>query len=406
MSKTKVSSHTVPFFKASIGKEEEQAVLDVLRSGWLTTGPRSVEFERLFCEYTGARHAVALSSCTAALHLALEVLDLHPQDEIITTPFTFSATASEILHAGAKIRFVDVNPETGNIDELKIREAISERTRAILPVHFAGNPCAMDTILELALEYDLRVIEDAAHALESRFDGQKVGAIGDFTCFSFYATKNITTAEGGMLTCDNDVLAEKIRMLSLHGMSRDAWKRYLPAGTGNDDQPDYYQIMHRGYKYNLSDLQAALGIVQLKKADLMWQKRKQIVELYRSLLADVGEIEFFSQDERVTHGNHLFAVKLNTEQLSISRNRFVKMLKQAGIGCSIHFISLHLHPYYKEKYRFEDSDFPCAADLSNRVVTLPLFPDMNEFDVRYVADTVKSIINEHKISKLVSVNCI
>ena len=406
MSKIKDASHSVPFFKASVGVDEEQAVLDVLRSGWLTTGPRASEFEKLFCEYTGARHAIAVSSCTAALHLALEAIDLHSDDEVITTPFTFSATASEIIHAGAKVRFVDINQQTGNIDESLINDAINEHTKALLPVHFAGHPCAMDTIMDLAAEYDLRVIEDAAHALESSFDGQKIGSIGDFSCFSFYATKNITTAEGGMLTCDNDVLAEKIRMLSLHGMSRDAWKRYLPVGTGNDDQPDYYQIMHRGFKYNLSDLQAALGIIQLKKADQMWQRRKQIVDLYRSLFADVAEIELFAQCDRGVDGNHLFAVKLNTERLSISRNAFLKKLKQAGIGCSIHFISLHMHPYFKGKYGFEDMDFPNSADLSNRVMTLPLYPDMTEYDVQYVVNTAKSIINEHKISKLVSVDCV
>lgn len=406
MGKSQLNKREIPFFKASIGKEEEQAVLDVLRSGWLTTGPRTQEFEQRFAEYTGARHAIALSSCTAALHLALEVMELHAEDEVITTPFTFSATASEIIHAGAQVRFVDVDPHTGNIDPNAVADAITDKTRAILPVHFAGHPCAMDEIVDLALEYDVRIIEDAAHALESVFDGQKVGSIGDFTCFSFYATKNITTAEGGMLTCDNDVLAEKIRILSLHGMSRDAWKRYLPANGKKDDRPQYYQIMHRGFKYNLSDLQAALGLVQLAKAPAMWQRRKHLVELYRSLLGDLDELEMYTEDERVTHAYHIFPVKLNLDKLGISRNQCMTYLKEKGIGCSIHFVSLHMHPYFKEKFGFEDTDFPVAADLSNRGVTLPLYPDMSDDDVEYVAQTLKEILYQNKISTLMSVDCI
>jgi len=391
----------VPFFKPYIGEEEERAVIEVLRSGWLTTGPRVMEFESAFAEYCGARHAIALSSCTAALHLALVALNLKPQDEVITTPFTFSATASEILHAGAKLKFVDVKPENGNINENLIKDAVEENTKAIIPVHFAGYPCDMDSIIEIACEYNIKVIEDAAHALESEFNKAKIGSIGDFTCFSFYATKNITTSEGGMITCDNDVLAEWIRILSLHGMSRDAWKRYMPGNSNNNS--DYYHVMCRGYKYNMSDLQAALGIVQLKKAERLWSKRNFLVSKYREKLSDIPEIELFDDPSHIKHGRHLMVVKLKHELLDINRNQFIRQLKERGIGCSIHFVSLHLHPYYREQYGFEPSDFPVANDLSGRVISLPLYPEMTEEELDYVAYNIKDIIKKHKINTLISV---
>jgi len=392
---------TIPFFKPYIGEEEERAVIEVLRSGWLTTGPKVMQFESAFAEYCGAKHAIALSSCTAALHLALVALNLKPEDEVITTPFTFSATASEILHAGAKLKFVDVKPENGNINESLIRESVNENTRAVIPVHLAGYPCDMDSIMDIASEYNLKIIEDAAHALESEFNKVKIGSIGDFTCFSFYATKNITTSEGGMITCDNDVLAEWIRVLSLHGMSRDAWKRYMPGNANNNS--DYYHVMCRGYKYNMSDLQAALGIVQLAKAERLWRKRDFLIRKYREKLMAVPEIELFDDPSNIKHGRHLMIIKLKHEMLDINRNQFIRKMKEKSIGCSIHFVSLHLHPYYREKYGFEPSDFPVADDLSNRVISLPLYPEMREEDLDYVVENIKNIIKEHKLKSLVSV---
>ena len=400
--KRSLAKRNVPFFKPSIGKDEEQAVIDVLRSGWLTTGMRVCDFEKDFANYTKSGYAVALSSCTAALHLSLEVLGLTPDDEVITTPFTFSSTASEIFHSGAKLRFVDVNPLTGNIDPFKIRDAISEHTKVILPVHFAGHPCEMDSIMELALEYDLRIIEDAAHALEAEYGENKIGSIGDFTCFSFYATKNITTAEGGMVTCDNEIMAEKMRLLSLHGMTKDAWKRYMP-DSDNAKQNKYYEIIARGYKYNMTDIQAALGIAQLRKVEKMWERRNNLVSLYNTLLSDVPEIELMGIENNIKHAHHLMLIKLVPGELEISRDEFVNELKNRGIGTSIHFVSLHMHPYYKDKFGFEDNDFPNAAYLSKNIITLPLYPDLPEEDVCYITDCFKEIIEKYKSKKLISV---
>lgn len=391
----------IPFYQPAIGIEEEQAVLETLRSGWITTGPRTAEFERRFAEYAGAQHAIAVSSCTAALHLSLLMLNLKPGEQVITTPFTFSATASEILHAGGEVKFVDVEPETGNINPDAIPEAVSEKTRAILPVHFAGQPCEMDSIIELALEYDLTVIEDAAHAAESRYKNQKIGCIGDFTCFSFYATKNLTTAEGGMVTCDNDVMAEKIRILSLHGMSKDAWKRYMPQGS--TQKLDYYKILYQGYKYNMTDIQAALGIVQLERIESLWRRRDSIVQRYRSAFADMPEIELFTDNSIHHNARHLMVIKLNTGRMNIDRDTFILQLRERGIGASIHFISLHLHPFYQDSFGFKAVDFPVAADLSNRVVTLPLYPTLTDGEVDYVIDSVKDIIYLNNKKRLVSV---
>ena len=400
--KRSVANRNVPFFKPSIGKDEEQAVLDVLRSGWLTTGMRVCEFEKDFASYTKSGYAVALSSCTAALHLALEVLGLNEDDEVITTPFTFSSTASEILHTGAKIKFADVDCSTGNIDPAKIRDAITDRTKVILPVHFAGHPCDMDSIMELALEYNLRVIEDAAHALEAEYGDYKVGSIGDFTCFSFYATKNVTTGEGGMITCDNEIMAEKMRLLSLHGMTKDAWKRYMPDSQKSAENK-YYQIVSRGYKYNMTDIQAALGITQLRKVEKMWERRNNLVSLYRTCLADIPEIELMGIENDIKHANHLMLIRVVPDELDISRDEFVTELRERGIGTSIHFVSLHMHPYYKDIFGFEDNDFPNAAYLSNNIITLPLYPDLPEDDVLYVTDCIKEIVEKYKSKKLISV---
>ncbi|MCB1195713.1 DegT/DnrJ/EryC1/StrS family aminotransferase [bacterium] len=380
----------VAFFKTDIGTQEEHAVMEVLRSGWLTTGQQTADFENAFKTYTGARNAVAVNSCTAALHLALESLDLTSDDEVITSPFTFSASASEIIHAGARLKFADINPHTGNIDPACLEQTISPRTKAVIPVHYAGLPCDMNEIMNLSFEYDLKIIEDAAHALESSFNSQKIGSIGDFTCFSFYATKNITTGEGGMLTCDNDALAEKIRILSLHGMSKDAWKRYHP--TLNSGAKNYYQILFRGFKYNMSDIQAALGIVQLSRVDEFWEKRRVRAQLYRTLLQDIPEIELFDDDIRSKHAYHLMPVKLRTDMLTITRDQCIELLRQNGIGCSIHFIALHLHPYFQDTFGLIPSDFPNATNVSERVITLPLYPILPEEDVVYVVETIKRIL--------------
>ena len=306
-----VRADSLPFCLPSIGREEIDAVVGALKSGWLTLGPRVKEFERCFAQYVSAKHAVAVNSCTAALHLALVAVGIDSGDEVITTPYTFAATGEVILYMGATPVFVDIDKKTYNIDVTKIEEKLTSRTKAIIPVHIAGQPCEMDELVALAKKHNLQIIEDAAHAIGAEYKGRKIGSIGNLTCFSFYATKNITTGEGGMITTDEDEYSENARILSLHGISKDAWKRYTSAGSW------YYEILLAGYKYNMTDLQASLGIHQLRKLEQFLKRRQEIAAAYDEAFIDLPEITIPHVANDIRHAWHLYLIQLNLERLSI-----------------------------------------------------------------------------------------
>ncbi len=380
----------LPFHAPDIGEAEIQAVEETLRSGWLTTGPKVKQFEESFARYVGCRHAVAVNSGTAALHLALTAVGVKKGDEVIVPTMTFAATAEVVLYFRAWPVLVDCQPDTLNIDPDQLEKAISPATRAIMPVHFGGRPCNMKRILEIARTYNLAVIEDAAHALPARYGEHMIGTIGDITCFSFYATKTITTGEGGMATTENPEWAERMRIMSLHGISKDAWKRYTAEGSW------YYEILFPGYKYNLTDLAAAIGIEQLKKCDQFWRQRRYYAELYNEGFKDVEEITVPPAGEGLQHAWHLYVIQLNLERLRIGRREFIELLKQYHMGASVHFIPLHLHPYYRENFGYQPQDLPNARAAFERIVSLPLYPKMTEWDVQDVIESVRAIVRQHR----------
>ncbi len=380
----------LPFHQPDIGSEEIEAVVRTLRSGWLTTGPETRAFEKAFAEFVGARHAIAVNSGTAALHLALDAIGLKAGDEVLVPTWTFAATAEVVLYFNAKPVLVDCDPETLNIDPALLEASITPRTRAIIPVHVAGQPCDMDRILDIARRRDLRVIEDAAHAIPARWRDRLVGTLSDITCFSFYATKTMTTGEGGMLTTDNDAHAERMRLMSLHGISRNAWNRYAADGSW------YYEILYPGYKYNMTDIAAAIGGEQLRKAERFWCLRQAIAQAYDRGFADIPEILVPRVRHDVQHAWHLYIIQLVLEGTALDRARLFDLLKQQNIGCSVHFIPLHLHPYYRDTFGYRAGDFPNASAAYQRVLSLPLHTRMTEADVRDVIDAVRTIIAQHR----------
>ena len=381
-----VRAQFLPFHRPWIDEASIKAVVDVLESGWLTRGPKTEAFEAAFKAYIGCRNAIALNSCTAALHLALVVLGVGSGDEVITSPITFPATANVVVHQGATPVFADVQAGTLNLDPAKVEAKITPRTKAIIPVHLAGHPCAMDELLALATRYRLAVIEDAAHALEAVYRDRKIGTLAHFTAFSFYATKNLTTGEGGMLTTENDELAERIRLLGLHGMSRDAWKRYAQEG------PLSWETVAPGYKYNMSDIQAALGLRQLERLEEWWRIRAAHVEEYRDGLADLPEAIPLMEEPGIRHAYHLFVIALRTQLLRTDRTTIMEALKAEGIGTGLHFSALHLHPYYRTAFKWKPGDLPVAEDASERLLSLPLYPRMANEDVEDVLTALRKVI--------------
>ncbi|MBW2605471.1 MAG: DegT/DnrJ/EryC1/StrS family aminotransferase [Deltaproteobacteria bacterium] len=376
----------LPFHRPFIGEEEIAEVTAALRSGWITTGPRTKAFEEKFRQYIGSPHAVGLNSCTAGLHLSLEAAGVAEGDEVITSPITFASTANVIVHQRATPVFVDVEPGTLNINSELIEQSITPRTKAIIPVHLAGHPCDMDEITKIAQQHGLTVIEDAAHALESEYRGKKIGTISPFTAFSFYATKNITTGEGGMLTVLDDEVEEKVRILSLHGISRDAWKRY------SDEGYRHWEILYAGYKYNMFDLQAAVGLHQMDRIDQFRENRKKYVTRYNEAFKEILEVEPLRIKPDVKHAHHIYPILLNLNMLTADRDQIMNAIQAENIGIGIHFRAVHLHPFYRDKFGFQPGKLPIAEDASQRILSLPLYPSMSEEDLEDVISVVKKVI--------------
>ena len=381
----------LPFHKPSIGEEEIAAVVDTLRSGWLTMGPKTRAFEEAFAERIGVPHAVAVSSATAGLHLGLDALGIGQGDEVLVPTVTFASTAATVIHAGARRILVDCEADTLNMSVADAARKWTPRTKAIVPVHFGGHPCDMDAILALAAEHGVPVMEDAAHALPARYRGRTIGTISTLTVFSFYATKNLATGEGGMVVGHDAELLERVRGRRLHGMTRDAWKRYSKDGSWR------YDVAYPGFKYNMTDMNAALGLVQLQRLATMQARRDEIVARYQGALADVADLlELPTVHPHVEHAWHLFPVRVRAEQLRIGRDELIQELSAAGVGTSVHFIPLHEHSYYRDVLGARASDLPVATREWQRIVSLPLYPGLTDVDVDRVADTLRAILRRHR----------
>jgi dTDP-4-amino-4,6-dideoxygalactose transaminase len=380
----------LPYNLPDIEQGEIDEVIDTLRSGWITTGPKTKEFERRFAGYVGARHAIAVNSCTGGLHVALAAAGIGLGDEVIVPTMTFCATANVAVHVGATPVIVDVEPDTLNIAPQSLEAAITPRTRAVMPVHLYGHPCDMDRIGEIARAHRLLVIEDAAHAVGAEWCDRRVGTLSSATVFSFYATKNLTTAEGGMITSDDDEYAEQMRIWVLHGISHDAWKRYSAEGSW------YYEVCVPGFKYNLTDLQSALGLRQLARLEAMTLRRAELADMYRAGLCDLAEIELPAHRPNIRHAWHLYAIRLRLERLKINRAEFIERLKSEGIGTSVHFIPLHRQPYYRDRFGLQPQDFPVADAAYERLISLPLYTKMTAHDVEDVIEAVRRIVQRNR----------
>ena len=373
----------ISFFRPSIGEEEIKEVEDSLRSGWLTMGPKTKRFEKMLQEYTGCKHAIVVNSCTSALHLALIVLGISEGDEVITSPLTFAATANIICQVGAKPVFADISEDTFNIDPKKVEQAITSKTKAIVLVHYAGQPAKINELKKIADKHGLFLVEDAAHALGAEYNGKKIGSNGNLTCFSFYANKNMTTGEGGAILTEEDKLAERLKKLRLHGISKDAWKRY------SKDSNWFYEVEELGYKYNSSDINSSLGIHQLKRLDSFIVQRKKIAEYYEANLKDLKKIKLIKWIEGKS-AYHLYPIILN----GYNRSKFIKEMKEKGIGTGVHFFPLHLNKYYKENFSYKKGDFPIAERIGGNEVSIPLYPGLNEQELKHIVNSIKEILND------------
>lgn len=385
-----VRAEYLPVALPWITERETRAAAEVMASGWMTTGPKAIEFGERLAAACGVPHGLALNSCTGALHLSLAALGVGPGDEVVTSTWTFCSTINVILHLGARPVLVDVSPDTLNLDPEAVGRALTPRTRALLPVHFGGHPAEMDPLLELARSRGLAVVEDAAHAWGASYRGRRVGSLGDATCFSFYAIKNITTGEGGALLTADDGLFEKAQILSLHGISKDAWKRYSAAGSW------YYEVVAPGHKYNLTDTAAAVGLVQLERWPEFHARRRALAARYDAHFAGVPEVHPLAVREHVEHAHHLYPVLLDLERLSIDRAGFIQALRAENIGTTVNFIPIHLHPYYREHLASPPGGFPAADSAYPRAVTLPLFPRMEESDADDVARAVFKLVRRYR----------
>ena len=385
-----IRSTFLPFAVPHITQAEIDEVVDTLRSGWLTTGPKTKRFEREFAERVGAPYGLAVNSATAAMHLALDAIGLQAGDEVIVPVYTFTATAEVVIYFRARPVFVDVDPVTCNLDPLQLEKHITPRTRAIMVVHIAGLPAEMDAIQAIAKAHGVPVIEDAAHAFPAKYRGRMIGTISDLTAFSFYATKTLSTGEGGMLTTANPEYAERIAMMTLHGISRDAWKRYSAEGSW------YYEVLQAGYKYNMTDIAAAIGLHQLASSEWLLERRRAIAQRYMEAFSHWPELETPPNPDHIEHAWHLYILRLRSERLTITRDAFIQALTKANIGTSVHFIPLHLHPFYRDTYQLLADDFPAALHAYQRAISLPIYPDMTDEDVEDVIAAVEQILSTHR----------
>ncbi len=372
-----------------IERPEIDEVLATLDSGWVGTGPRVQKFEEMFKKYKGSRFAAALSSCTAALHLSMLVIGAKRGDEVILPAMTFASTANAVIQAGARPVFVDCQRDTLNIEPEDIKRKITRRTKAIIPVHFAGRPSNMDEIMKLARKSSLKVVEDCAHAIEAEYHGRKAGTFGELGCFSFYVTKNITTAEGGMVITDNPRYDEKIKILALQGMTKDAWKRFSDKGY------KHYKVVYPGYKYNMTDMQAAIGIHQLPRINKYWKRREEIWNKYNEAFGGLPVFIPAPVEKGIRHAYHLYTLLLDINRLKISRDGFLDAMAKRNIGTGVHYIALHLHPYYQKELGYRWGDFPNAEWISKRTVSLPISAKLSDRDVRDVIDAVVSVIKSN-----------
>ena len=408
-------SSFLPFALPDTDENEIEEIAEAIKAGWVTTGPKVHQFEADFAAYIGAKHAIALNSGTAALHLSLEAVGIQDGDEVILPTLTFAATAEVVRYFDAKPVLVDAHPGTLNMDADQVEAAITPRTKAIIPVHLGGLPVDMDAVHAIAQKHGLYVVEDAAHALPTKYKGRMIGANwktedgggrtedgnpkseirnpkSSLVCFSFYATKSLTTGEGGMITTDNDQWAERCRIMGLHGISKDAWKRYTAEGSW------YYEIVAPGFKYNMTDVAAAMGLAQLRKVEKMWARRKEIAARYTAAFGQLAELQTpVDAPPGDQHAWHLYILRLNLDRLRIDRARFIEELKARKIGVSVHFIPLHLHPYYRQTYGYKPEDFPVAYREYLRMISLPIYSKMSDQDVEDVIGAVGDVVEKHQL---------
>jgi len=387
--KIKPRRRFLPIATAVFGKEEEEEIIDTLRSGWITLGPKTKKFEEDLAKYTGAKYAIALNSCSAALHLAMLAIGIKAGDEVITTPFTFAATANAILHCGGKPVFADINPQTFNIDPKEIEKKITKKTKAILPVDYGGQPVDLDAVHQIAKKNKLFVVEDAAHAIGAKYKGKNIGILADITCFSFHPVKNMTTGDGGAVTTSNQEFAEKIMMLRVNGMDKESWKRNTSTGSWD------YAISALGFKYHMNDLAASLGIHQLRKLDRFRQIREEIAGTYDRELAGTPYITIPFKERDIQHAHNIYPILIETKGLKITRNEIIDKLKQFNIGSIVYFRPLHLQPYFQETLGCKAGDFPNAEYVFERLICLPIYPGMTATDAKFVAKTINTIIQDY-----------
>ena len=378
------------FHKPFISEEEVDEIVDTVRSGWISMGPKTIRFENSFSEYIGVNKSVAVSSWTAAGHLSLEAFGINEGDEVIVPTMTFPATAEIVCYFKAKPVIIDVDEDTLNMSLDAIEKAITPKTKAIIPVHYGGQPCDLDEIHEIAKKHNLKVLEDAAHSLPAKYKGKTIGTISDVTCFSFYATKTLSTGEGGMICTNDEEIAERVKIMRLHGINRDAWKRYTESGSW------YYEVVAPGYKYNFTDLQASLGLPQLKKVDAMWNSRKRIAAKYTEALKDLEVLQLHTIKPDRDSSWHLFPVRLYLDRLTKNRAQIINELREKNVGVGVHFMPVHQHLYYSETFNLSDADYPVASAAFPRLMSLPIYPGMTDENVDKVIDVLIDTLNKFK----------